>query len=341
MKHLAILYYSLFTIILSSCSESINKDEEVVRISLEPEIICDSVITKFPGTMRVNTKHIVLSDPFSNEFFIKIYDIKTGKELGKAGKLGRGPLEFTTPALGDIKEDSIYVYDLNRNNHAGLLSIKSAISDHHEFEVLRNVNNHGVTRVAIIDTNKNVFFRPGNNESFTLIENGLKEVSFGSQPINSKINNGYAVFQGDIFFHPKKELLVYTVIGFPYMAIFRIDPNSGFVLQTEVGEQNPGKIEGEKLVLDGKRLGIRSSALTMDYIVCIQRDYSIDNTDESTVGRDFSMLPKTVFLYDYDGKLKRIIDLGYPVIRIAANPASNELYAVILNEEFQIVKYSL
>lgn len=341
MKHLPILYYSLFILLVFSCSACDKKHDEVVRITLDPEIICDAVMTKFPGALHVNNKFAVLGDPFSDEFSMQIYDINTGEKLGKTGKLGRGPSEFTSPVLGYFKEDSIYVYDSNRNNHAGWLSIKSAISGHHELDALQNVNNHGVTRVAMIDNNKGVLFRPGNDESFTLKENGSREVSFGSNPIKSKINNGYDVFQGDIAYHPKKELLVYSVIGFPYIAIFKKDANAGFVIQTEVGEQNPGEITGEKLVLDRTKLGIRSSALTKNYIVCIQRDYSIDNTDESTVGRNFSMCPRTVFLYNYDGELKKIIDLSHPVIRIAANPDSNEFYAVILNEEFQIVKYSL
>lgn len=340
MKNLSSLYYSLFIFLLCSCGSSNNKQEEVVRVTLKPEIINDAVITKFPGILLVNDKYAVLENPFLSDFFMQIFDINTGKELAKSGKLGRGPSEFITPALGYIKEDSIYVFDLNKDNHAGLLSIKSAISGNHEFDALQNVNNHGATRVAMIDNNTNVFYEAENDEFFTLIENGLREVSFGVNPIKTKINN-YRVFQGDISYNSKKEIFVHTVKAFPYIAIYKKDARKGFILQTEVGEQNPGEIIDEELVLNNKKAGIFSSVLALDYIICHQRDYSVDNTDESTVGRDFSKIPQTVFLYDYDGKLKKIIDLSYPVIRIAANPDSNELYAVILNEEFQIVKYSL
>ena len=38
--------------------------------------------------------------------------------------------------------------------------------------------------------------------------------------------------------------------------------------------------------------------------------------------------PRTVFLYDYDGNLVKIVDLGIPVMRIASEEQSNTLYAM-------------
>lgn len=48
--------------------------------------------------------------------------------------------------------------------------------------------------------------------------------------------------------------------------------------------------------------------------------------DETTVGRDASKCPHTVFLYDYEGHLIKIVDLGMPIMRIAADRTSNVLY---------------
>lgn len=341
MKHLTSLFYPLFIMLITSCAVSNNTNEEVERITLEPEIICNAVITKFPGTLLVNNKYAVLEDPFANEFFMDIYDLKTGEKLAKIGKLGRGPLEFTTPSIQYIKDDSIYVHDLNRNNHVGLLSIVSAISGEHDCKILHQLHNKEVSRVERIDDSTQIFLTLDENQLFALIEKGIKEKnSFGVPPIRSNITNGYNVFQGDISYHPENKLLVYTAIEFPYLAIYK-KTNNSFILKTETGDLNPGEIRGDKLILDKKKIGIRSSVLALSYIICHQRDYSSDNMDESTVGRNFSKVPQTVFLYDYEGKLKKIVDLGYPVIRIASNPSSNDFYAVILNEEFQIVKYSL
>lgn len=48
-----------------------------------------------------------------------------------------------------------------------------------------------------------------------------------------------------------------------------------------------------------------------------------------------------LFLYDYDGNLKKIVDLGYPVLRIAADIKNNILYAIVVMEDFVLVKYEL
>ncbi|MFQ7087864.1 MAG: hypothetical protein ACLRTD_26045 [Bacteroides sp.] len=60
--------------------------------------------------------------------------------------------------------------------------------------------------------------------------------------------------------------------------------------------------------------------MTKDYIVTLERDREVDPLDERTVGRNASK-PRTVFVYDYDGKLLKIVNLGMPV-RIAADGRS-------------------
>ena len=48
-----------------------------------------------------------------------------------------------------------------------------------------------------------------------------------------------------------------------------------------------------------------------------------------------------IFLYDYDGNLVKIVDLGIPVMRIASEEQSNTLYAIGVNPDFVLVKYEL
>lgn len=335
MKHL-FLFLSL--IILISCSESGEKDVE--RTIVEPEIINDALLTKFPGSLLVNDKYAVLENPFSNEFFMDIYDIKTGNLLGNAGEIGRGPSEFTTASIEFIHQDSVFVFDLNREYHAGLISIESAINNNHKFSPTSNIINQDVSNVCLIEKDKYIYFNSNSKRPFSLVESGIVKEAFGNTPIKKEISNGHHVFQGSVAYNPENKHFIYTTFSFQYMAIYKkIDNN--FELKNETTNIRPGKIVDDKLIVDRKRKGISSLVLTKDYIVCHQRDYSSDDIDETTVGRDFSKLPRTVFLYNYDGELLKIVNLKYPVIRIAANIDSNDLYAVILNEEFQIVKYSL
>ena len=46
-------------------------------------------------------------------------------------------------------------------------------------------------------------------------------------------------------------------------------------------------------------------------------------------------------VYDYNGKLLKIVDLGMPVMRIAADGRSNALYAIGVNSDFVLAKYDL
>ncbi len=329
-----------FIIITASCSESYNKYKNIERDFLEPEIINDALFTKFPGNLIVNDKYAVLENPFSNEFFMQIYDINTGEMLGNAGEIGRGPSEFTTAKIEFINQDSVFVFDLNRENHAGLISIKSVIKDNYGFKPLPNLINQDISNICLLKKDKHIYFNPNFNTPFTLVENGIEKGSFGNTPIKKDIINGYNVFQGNVAYNPENKLLIYTTSAFQYMAIYK-NTDSSFELKNETTNIELGKIVKDELIVDKKQKGISALALTKDYIVCLQRDYTSDDIDETTVGRDFTKIPKTVFLYNYNGELKKIIDLKYPVIRIAANYYNNNLYAIILNDEFQLVEYSL
>ena len=56
---------------------------------------------------------------------------------------------------------------------------------------------------------------------------------------------------------------------------------------------------------------------------------------------NFEKLPKTVFLYDYHGNFIKIIDVGIPLLRIAGDIHNNELYAIGLDGEFIMIKFSV
>lgn len=55
----------------------------------------------------------------------------------------------------------------------------------------------------------------------------------------------------------------------------------------------------------------RENWLAIGYIVTVDRDLSIDQTDESEVGRDPMKLPHTVFIYDYEGGFAKNSQSGF------------------------------
>jgi len=168
--------------------------------------------------------------------------------------------------------------------------------------------------------------------------------SFGKFPIPESLRkrDRFSYFQGNVAYNPDLKKLIYTSYRFPYMAIYTKSGKS-FKLLTEVKGKFDYSVSsgGEfKRSRDSKE-GPRELTLTLDYIVTVDRDLSIDQTDENEVGRDPMKLPHTVFIYDYEGNLLKIVNLGFPVVRIAADTKNNTLYAIVVMDDYVLVKYEL
>ena len=134
--------------------------------------------------------------------------------------------------------------------------------------------------------------------------------------------------------------MVYANMLFPYLAVYS-NKDGEFKLLNEYKGEEDYSITDNNLILNRKRNGMAEMALTKDYIVTLQRDYLTDDIDESTVGRDFNKLPKSLFVYDYDTNLIKIIDFGLPILRISANQKENIVYAIVIDSDFVLMKYEI
>ena len=126
------------------------------------------------------------------------------------------------------------------------------------------------------------------------------------------------------------------------MAIYTKNGKS-FKLQTEVKGKFDYSVSsgGELKRSRDSKEGPKELTLTLDYIVTVDRDPSIDQTDDREVGRDSMKLPYTIFIYDYEGNLLKIANLGFPILRIAADTKNNTLYAIVVMDDYVLVKYEL
>lgn len=77
---------------------------------------------------------------------------------------------------------------------------------------------------------------------------------------------------------------------------------------------------------------------TKDYFVAA-RHREFKNDIDITTG--WTKRPQTLYLYDYDLNLKKIVDIGMPIVRITGNENTNTVYAIVINPEFSIVKIEL
>lgn len=337
------VYRTFFILILScliiSCKDT-KTNYEVERISLTPtHVVCDSIESMMPGELFYTGEYLLWTDPFHSERFVHVLDAKTGKEINSAIQRGEGPHEFLTPNLTLAGEDKLFVYDYNSKKTA-LLSIEKIIRDENPLLESGSRDMGGITQVLVISKNELVFFSPADKLPFVLEKNGSK-VPFGKLPVEEEVRNGYDVFQGMLIYHPDKKKLFYSTYGFPYMAIYKQSGNSFSLERENFRNTKYNIIDEDKFIYKEQEKGARGIALLKDYIVTLERDRTVDETDDNKVGRDFMKLPQTVFLYDYDLNLRKIINLGMPVLRLASDPSSNTLFTIGVNPDFVLMEYEL
>jgi hypothetical protein len=326
----------MFIVFLIGCTS--NKDTQ--REFAAYTIITDSIYTKMPGVLLKFEKYVVWQDPFGVDGFIHIIDTKTNEEVGVMGKIGQGPNEFNTPSLHRGKGNSIIVFDLNSQKQ-GIFPIDSLRFDNGYYTSLYKTENHGVTQKIQLNDNSVISLLPDKPQPFVIANKNTRK-EFGVLPINEQISNGYNIFQGIIAYNENKKLLVYSSMNFFSLNIYKRRDENNFILKNSVKSNIDYRVVKSELILDkDNQIGPAEMTLTKDYIVTIQRDYEKDKTEESSVGMNFEKLPKTVFLYDYHGNFIKIIDVGIPLLRIAGDIHNNELYAIGLDGEFIMIKFSV
>lgn len=316
--------------ILSSCSDS-----EPERVKLYPQILNREILTMMPGDLMVNQDFIVWSDPFTQDFFFHIHDKKTGDKVGVMGKKGLGPNEFVTPVASRFfVNNQLFVQDANGNTN-GYLSIDSLLQNRDPFIQVSLSNNERHFRRL----EENIYIGNSKDESkdyFEVIIDKQRR-TFGLYPVPELKQH----IGGYIFYDPIDKFLAFASFRFPYVALYQKNEN-GFELQWERKPRNSSyEIVNNEIVFDKRISGPIDICMTKDYIVTLERDRKYDQTDESTVGRDPSKCPGTVFLYDYNSNLIKIVDLDMAVMRITANRSDNILYAIGVKPDYVLAKYDL
>lgn len=332
-----IVFFSFLLCLLTNCK---NKQQNVIveRIAVPVTSVCDSLESVMPGELFLTESYILWTNPFNSDLFVHVLDKYTGTEIAKFGKVGQGPDEFVTPSVFLHPNNCLFVYDLNRNKQF-LYSIDSVV--HRRPEIIKKEKEEfkNINRILFTDEETFISFDSSAEVPFT-IRRGDQHVSFGEQAIKGKINDGFSHFQGEMRYNPVKECFIYTTFKFPYLAVYEKQKEK-FRLAKEALLTDEYEVDNGNFSYKGERRGASGLALTSDYIVTLERDRKFDTTDESKIGRDFSKLSHTVFLYDYDLQLRKIVDLGMPILRIAAEPETNQLYAIGVNPDFVLIKCDL
>lgn len=336
MKH---IQYILFIAIamFSSCSE---KNGEVERISNQAyKIISDSIYSRMPGTILYQDGIVYWEDVPSFEKFVHAVDVKTQSEITSFANKGEGPDDFTAPGLSLAFQGGLYINDGNKP----LEILYQWDGANLSMQRQKYENNAMATRLLHLDAETTLLLCPDKNELFHLVGKNTSGTSFGERPIKDEINNAYDVFQGNVAYHPEKKTLVYSNLYFPYLAIYKCSNNGNWSRTNELKEDWDYTIsEGSlKFAPDSKKPAMEM-ALTDDYIVLLQRDTQVEESVSSKErGRSMALLPHSLFIYDYNLKLKKIINMPFPMLRLCGDTETNTVYAMCVDPEFELISINL
>ena len=226
--------------------------------------------------------------------------------------------------VGDISKNQLHTYSMDN-----LKSGRPALLKQEEKETARKMPLIAVT------PNDLLAFDPMKAQPFL-----YKGKYFGKPLFEGEIENLFDVAQGTLAYHPEKELLLYVPFYINCMAAYQKKGDNFEFLWEKRGKQTYQQT-GNSIKPDRTKMNAAQVVWTKDYIVTLQRDYKTDPVDESAIGRDETKLPKTIFVYDYEGNLLQIQDLKMPILRIGATPSGNDVYVIVVNPEFCLAKVEL
>jgi len=332
------IFIPFLFLLLFSCTHKGSKSKDIETIEVKPITITDSVMTNFPGSLLLTGNYLVWEDPFNSSAFIKVVDIHTGKQVAQTGEVGQGPKEFVTPSVDLVNTDKIGVTDLNRNKRA-VLDIDKLIRRQNPFTYYRKGGLKGATRYIEFEPNKFIGLYPKEQMLYKVIDKN-KAYAFGKFPID-----GYPdaidranFFQGSLAYNRKNEKLIYCPFDFPYIITYK--KNGSVFKQDKILKIFDVKYEyvNGKIKFKNRIVLIGELALTKDYIVVARPKEFKKDIDINT---GMQKRPHTLYLYDYELNLVKIIDIKVPIIRLAGNEKSNIVYAIVTNPEYSIVKIEL
>lgn len=327
----------VMTLCLVACKQDKNT---VIRID-NPQytLVTDSIYSRLPGSMFYQDGVIYWHDALSTDNFIHAIEVSTGKELYSFGNMGDGPEEFSFPLFSLSSTSGLYIADLESN--LKILYQINKDTDTLDVSIGTYENKKGVSRIIDLGNNGLLYFSPSKESPFEICRHGSC-FSSGKLPVEESVTNGYDVYQGSVVYNPKNAYLVYATFGFPYMAVYQLE-NNNLALKKEAKTPIEYTVLDKEIKLDKKNAeGIMELALTENYIVALKRDEVAEGEKpKAEYARDMSTLPRSLFVYDYDLNLIKIINMPFPLLRLCGDIDSDVFYAIGANPEFEILKISL
>lgn len=329
MRKVFIYSIAIWVVLLQGCGS-----RSVETTVVEYRTLTDQIYTRMPGTLLLCGDYLVWEDPFVPRDFVKVIDISTGGQVGVAGIIGKGPGEFVTPSIGNCQNGKLAIFDLNSDRRA-LFDVDSIVGGgeyQRRFE-WRLVE--GSNKFVVIDSETVVSYMDSLPLSMRVIRHDSLVQVFGNPLVEGEFANREEVFQTNIRYDQWNGFLVEWLPRLSYVNIYRMkDGIFKSVAKNRSSDEYEYSVKSNRIDMVEPEERILDITLTKDYIVTTE----IHETDKSRDSRD---LPQCLYLYDYHFRLRRIVDVGIPMLRIAADSRSNTLYAIAVKEGFSVIECTL
>lgn len=321
-----------------SCSE---KNTEIQRISNQAyEVVSDSIYTRMPGTILYQNGLVYWEDPTSFENFVHVVDVKKKSEVVAFANMGEGPNDFSIANISLSPDGGLFINDSNKPLESlykvdGVSVVSSSRKYNHDSRA---------TSLLHLDGNKILYLCPSDEKLFCVNKGGDSEQAFGERPIKDEISNAYNIFQGKMAYHVTKNMLVYSSFKLPYLSVYKLSGDGDWSQVKELkGKWNYTISEGKLRFATDSPKGAMELALTDDYIVLLQRDAEVEGSlsSQEMKGRNVASLPHSLFVYDYDLNLKKIINMPFPMLRLCGDDQTNMVYAMSVNPEYELICFDL
>ena len=335
-KHIILTCLSIIFLSYTSCSEK----DEVERLTIEPTIVKADLMTSMPGELLALEDKLVWFD-LNPDAFLHVEDAMTGENILETGMLGGGPEDFTAPFISWYPEGKVLVSDCFAER-AMVLSFEKA-SKMIPLDISFSKKN-----LQCVGENQYIQNNIGGSNSFTFWNNGAESM-FGRYPLkDEEISNAEEVLQGIHSYNPYNGYLIQSFPELSHIALYRFSGGNFEEIWTKTRPGLDYQIDkdGVLRINEGRNPAPSAIALTKDYIVTIERDKrtketTVESHSENRFLRSFSKSPQTLFVYDYNFQLKRILYTRIPMFRLAATGNDNVVYFIGVKDEFCIAKCTL
>jgi len=343
---ISICWLCALYLLINACST--NEKFEISRVEVKAELFYSSDTLGLPMVLEQNNRQLIIGE---NESITAahIIDIEAQTYLKSLGSQGRGPGEFRSVTSLDFapgKPDKLWVYDATLQRFTSVNLAKFLNERPDPFEDIINIEVEGFPlSVYWLDNNTlitNGFFSIDKNLCLIYPKDDSAPRYVGEvKRAGIFTNNQYPpraiqqAYQSDAKTKPDG-----TKIAVVYRFTDRIEiyNNKGELLERSRG---PAEFEpnfditasGVLNFLSDTKYAYVDVATTEEYIYALYSGV-LDPDENHSYGR-------AIHVFDWEGKLDRIIELNTHVISIAVNDSSNLIFGIQHFPKVAVVSFKL